>query len=85
MLENVLQGLQKDVIRQLTQASDRIFHQLKRKTFGFVLQVVLFSAAAISLVAGFLILASRYLPVEYVLLLFGGALMIALLSGAAGK
>jgi len=85
MLDNLLQGLQKDLVKQVNTATTKIANNLKKKTFSFILQLILFTAAAISLILGFLLFAANYVPIEYVLMLFGGGMLIALLSGAANK
>jgi len=80
MLQEVLQGLEKSLSTELTKLTNNFYHAAKKRIFQLSLQVIVFSAASIFLITGFVLFASRYSPLEYVLMLFGAGLFLALLA-----
>jgi len=80
-MQNILKGLQSGISAELESMTHRFFDTVKRRMFSVILQVIVFSAAAIFLLLGFILLAANYMALEYVLLLFGFALLLGFLIG----
>lgn len=81
MIEGLLEGMQQSVTHEVKKTVEQVFATLRKRVFSLVLQVIVFSASAIFLLLGFIFLADNFLPIEYVLLLFGTALLFGFLLG----
>ena len=80
-MQNILQGLQSGISSELERMTNQFFDTVKKRMFSVILQVVVFTASAIFLLLGFILLADNFLAIEYVLLLFGFALLGGFLIG----
>jgi len=80
-MQNILQGLQSGISAELENMTNRFFDTVKKRMFSVILQIVVFSASAIFLLLGFILLAANFMALEYVLLLFGFALLLGFLIG----
>ena len=82
MFKHLLQGLEKGITDELVHITNKFFSLVRKRFFSILLQAIVFTAAAIFLILGFILFAANFLAIEYVLLLFGFALFIAFMLGS---
>jgi len=81
MLQDIFQGVEKSISSELLKISEKFFTMIRKKALALVLQTIVFTTAAICLLLGFILFAANFLAIEYVLLLFGSALLLGFFLG----
>ncbi|HLC85597.1 MAG TPA: hypothetical protein VJH22_07445 [Candidatus Nanoarchaeia archaeon] len=79
MLQHIIDGIEKGLTSEVRKLADTAVSMLRKRVFALVLQVILFSAASIFLLLGFILLADNFIPTEFVLLATGAVLFLAML------